>query len=99
MKETNYKIEGKAISYEVSNNGYSIYLDGVLWITQYDDYGKPMDFTKSYEENCIMQIEDMVASFENAKSKRDEVSEIKAQIEYIAMMSDVDLTEIAGGEE
>ena len=41
----------------------------------------------------------MFASFENAKSKRDEVSEIKAQIEYIAMMSDVDLTEIAGGEE
>ena len=40
----------------------------------------------------------MFASFENTKSKRDEVSEIKAQIEYLAMMADVDLTDI-GGEE
>ena len=99
MKETNYKIEGKSISYEVSNNGYSIYLDGVLWITQYDDYGKPMDFTKSYEENCIMQIEDMVSSFENTQNNHDDNSKMKAQIEYLAMMSDVDLTEIVGGEE
>ena len=99
MKETNYKIEGKAISYEVSDNGYSIYLDGVLWITQYDDCGKPIDSNKSYEENCIMQIEDIVSSFENAQTNHDDVSKMKAQIEYLAMMSDVDLTEIAGGEE
>ena len=99
MKETNYKIEGKTISYLIEPNGYSIYLDNQLWMEQHDDCSKLFKSDGTYEENCIMQIEDIVASFENSKSKRDEVSEIKAQIEYIAMMSDVDLTEIAGGEE
>lgn len=98
MKETNYKIDGKAISYLIEPNGYSIYLDNQLWMTQYDNCSKLFKADGTYEENCIMQIEDMVASFENAKSKRDEVSEMKSQIEYIAMMSDVDLTDI-GGEE
>lgn len=96
MKETNYKIDGKAISYLIEPNGYSIYLDNQLWMTQYDNCSKLFKADGTYEENCIMQIEDMVASFENAKSKRDEVSEMKSQIEYIAMMSDVDLTDIGG---
>ena len=98
MKETNYKIEGKTISYLIEPNGYSIYLDNQLWMTQHDDCSKLFKSDGTYEENCIMQIEDIVASFENSKSKRDDVSEIKAQIEYLAMMADVDLTDI-GGEE
>ena len=98
MKETNYKIDGKAISYLIEPNGYSIYLDNQLWMTQHDDCSKLFKSDGTYEENCIMQIEDIVASFENSKSKRDDVSEIKAQIEYLAMMADVDLTDI-GGEE
>lgn len=49
------------ISYEIVENGYKIYLNGVLWITQYEPYGKPMDSSKSYEENCILQIEELTA--------------------------------------
>lgn len=49
------------ISYKILDNGYEIYLDGVLWITQYEPYGHPMDSSKSYEENCLLQIEELTA--------------------------------------
>ena len=52
------------ISYKILDNGYEIYLDGKLWITQYEPYGKPMDKNKSYEENCLMQIEELTAPIE-----------------------------------
>lgn len=47
------------ISYKILDNGYEIYLDGVLWITQYEPYGHPMDSSKSFEENCLLQIEEL----------------------------------------
>ena len=52
------------ISYKILANGYEIYLDGVLWITQYEPYGHPMDKNKSYEENCLLQIEELTAPVE-----------------------------------
>ena len=47
------------ISYKILDNGYEIYLDGVLWITQYEPYAKLYDKNKSYEENCLRQIEEL----------------------------------------
>ena len=52
------------ISYKILDNGYEIYLDGVLWITQYEPYAHPYDKNKSYEENCLMQIEELTAPVE-----------------------------------
>ena len=52
------------ISYKILDNGYEIYLDGVLWITQYEPYAKPMDSSKSYEENCLLQIEELTTPVE-----------------------------------
>lgn len=54
---TNFKFNDKEISYNITNDGYDIYLDGELWIGQHGDLGKPIDSTKSYEENCLAQIE------------------------------------------
>lgn len=55
------------ISYEIVENGYKIYLDGELWITQLDEYSHPMDPEKSYEENCIMQLDELTAPVEDAE--------------------------------
>lgn len=99
MEEKIYEIDGRKITYNVTDDGYDIYLDGVIWITQHGDCGKPMNGSLSYEENCILQIEDIVKSNEAAKNPQDPMADVKAQIEYLAMMSDVDLAGITGGEE
>ena len=61
MIQTNKIYVGKPIAYEILDDGYMIYLDGKPWIKQRGDYGKPMDSSKSYEENCLLQIEDITA--------------------------------------
>lgn len=57
MKETNYVIDNKKVSYELFEDGYKIYLDGVAWIHQYEPYIP--DKKLSYEENAIAQIEEI----------------------------------------
>ena len=64
MITTDKTIDGKAVSYEIFDDGYDIYLDGSLWISQHEPYGHPMDASKSYEENCLLQIEELTAPVE-----------------------------------
>ena len=54
-------IENKAVSYEVTENGYNIYLGDALWITQYEPYIPNKEL--SYEENAIAQINEIVEGF------------------------------------
>lgn len=73
------------ISYEIVENGYKIYLDEQLWIEQLDEYSKPMDPSKTFEENCIMQLDDITASQLDPTLEQDK---IEAQVLYTAMMTD-----------
>ena len=59
MTNTDKTINGQAIAYKRFEDGYEIYLDGTLWIKQRGQYGKPVDSAKSYEENCLAQIEEI----------------------------------------
>lgn len=52
------------ITYKIEKNGYTIFLDGQPWITQYDEFSKPMDKTKTIKENCLMQIEELTRPVE-----------------------------------
>ena len=63
---TNKTINGQAIAYEILEDGYEIYLDGTLWIKQRWQYGKPVDSAKSYEENCLAQIDEITTVIEPA---------------------------------
>ena len=78
MKTTNYSIENKQISYEVTDNGYKIYLDGQLWIHQYEPYIPNPSI--SYEENAIAQMEELVAMHENAKNEQMEKEQLIEQV-------------------
>ena len=64
MKETNYSIDEKKVSYEVTENGYNIYLDEKIWITQYEPYIPYRDC--SYEESCLKQLEDICNPIEES---------------------------------
>jgi hypothetical protein len=59
MINTNKTFAGKSIAYEILEDGYMIYLDNKPWISQQGIYAKPMDKSKSYEENCLAQIEEL----------------------------------------
>ena len=63
MKTTDYTLDGKAVSYEITEDGYDIYLGGEKWISQHDNekgqFGKPKDRNLSYEENCLAQIKEI----------------------------------------
>ena len=78
MKETNYSIDNKQVSYEVIENGYKIYLDGQQWIHQYEPYIPNPSI--SYEENAIAQIEELVAMHENAKNEQIEKEQLIEQV-------------------
>ena len=64
MTNTDKTFAEQAISYEIFEDGYEIYLDGVLWIKQRGQYGKPIDKELSYEENCLAQIEEITTVIE-----------------------------------
>ena len=45
--------------YELFNDGYDIYKDNVLLISQREPYGKPIDNQLTFEENCLMQLKNI----------------------------------------
>lgn len=50
------------LSFKIVENGYEIYRNGNLWITQYGQYSHPYKGDGSYRENCILQLEDLTRS-------------------------------------
>ena len=68
MTTTNYSIDNKQVSYEVTNDGYKIFLDGQLWIHQYEPY--ILDPSKSYEENALAHIEEIYNEYQASLQKQ-----------------------------
>ena len=54
-------VNEQEISYEITDNGYNIFLGDALWITQYEPYIPKKEL--SYEENAIAQINEIVEGF------------------------------------
>ena len=78
-------------SYEIFDDGYDIFLNDKKIITQHEPFGKPCDVNKSYEENAIMQIEEIIND-EKQRKHNEMLSEInQANIDYLALMLDVEL--------
>ena len=86
-------------SYELFDDGYDIYEYDVLIITQHDPYGKPYDHKKSYEENCLTQLAYLSAEEHPPKPTDDPIAVNAANIDYIAMMTGIDLPNWEEGEE
>lgn len=77
MTNTNKTFAGKSISYQIFSDGYDIYLDGKPWISQREPYGKMYDKAKSYEENCLLQIEELTKEPE----PQDEIDVMLTELE------------------
>lgn len=68
----------KEYTYEVTENGYFIFINGEKVIHQYEPYIP--DKTKTYEENAEAQIEEMKQAEVQAQNAKTEIEEIKEQI-------------------
>ena len=47
------------LSFRIVDNGYEIYRNGNLWITQYDQYSRLYKEDGSYRDNCLIQLEEL----------------------------------------
>ena len=47
------------LSFRIVDNGYEIYRNGNLWITQYDQYSRLYKEDGSYRDNCLLQLEEL----------------------------------------
>ena len=82
------------LTYKIKENGYEIYKDGVLWISQYEPYIPNPNL--SYEENAIKQIEELnnnkaiVETIESRvvilEEQNNQQEEIIATLTYEVMM-------------
>lgn len=78
--KTDKKINEKPVSYKIKDNGYIIYLDGKPWISQLDEYGKPISESMSYEENCLAHIEELTRVEEGNKSLEERLEALEQKV-------------------
>lgn len=80
--------------YEIFDDGYDIYSNNILVITQHGPFGRPYDSSKSYEENCIMQLDDLTREPEPPKPgplppTPEEL--LRADVDFIALVEGLEL--------
>lgn len=59
MIDSGKTFNGKKVTYQIEANGYSMYLNGILWITQHAPYDRMFVANGTYEENAKAQIDEL----------------------------------------
>lgn len=80
MTNTTKTFDGKPISYEIVTDGYKIYLDEKLWIEQVGQYSKPIDSSKTFEENCLAQIDEITTVSQQEETIEQRVTQTESDI-------------------
>lgn len=74
------------IKYEILEDGYNIYRnengEDKIWISQRGDYSKPIDSQKSFEENCIAQLEQITAAVAPTEPEPT-IAELKTKVDTL----------------
>lgn len=68
------------VTYAIFKDGYDIYLNGSLWFTQREPYIP--DKTKTYEENAVLQIQELLNPPEDDIIPMDDVYTMLVDYEY-----------------
>lgn len=72
--------------YEIFDDGYEIYGKAIT-IAQHEPYARPYDRYKSYEENCMLQLEDLSTQ----PDPSTDAEKLRADLDYMSLMLDVPL--------
>lgn len=75
-------------SYEIFDDGYDIYKNDNVILTQRDPYGKVFIPDGTYEENAIKQLYELTHPAPIPPSQEEKN---RADIDYMALMLDIDL--------
>ena len=75
-----YKYGNSVLTYQVFDDGYDIFRDGNLWLTQREPYIPNRN--KSYEENAIAQIEELISSYDYSFSFEEDINSMLVEHEY-----------------
>ena len=78
----------KTYTYEITEDGYYILIDGNKVIHQYEPYIP--DKTKTYKENAEAQIEELKKADEQTKNEKTDIEQLKQDVTDIQLA----LTEI-----
>ena len=75
--------------YEIFDDGYDIYFQGVCTVTQRKPYDKVLLPGGTYEENAIAQLDGITSPQPKQPTPLDYQNQ--ADLEYLALMMDVEL--------
>lgn len=78
-------------SYKIVEDGYYIYSTDGIKISQRGLYAHPFKTDGTYEENAILQIENIIKTREDSKKDTSILEVNQANIDYLALMLDVEL--------
>ena len=73
------------LTYDILDNGYMIKLDDKNWIEQVGDNSKPMDSTKTFEENCLLHIEDLTKEIAEETPIEDRIEAVETVVNTLLM--------------
>ena len=73
------------LTYDILDNGYVIKLDDKNWIEQVGENSKPMDSSKSFEENCLLQIEDLTKEIAEKTPIEDRINAVETVVNTLLM--------------
>lgn len=83
--------EMQTYTYKIFEDGYDIYREGDLIITQRTPYDKLFLPDGTYEENAEAQIASLENSSEPTPAVPTEEEKLRADVDYLALIADVDL--------
>lgn len=82
----NEKIDYKGWKYQIFSDGYELWGDNNVYITQHAPYDKNYVPDGSYEDNAKAQIDELTQP-----AMPTDTEKMRADIDYIAMEMDIDL--------
>ena len=92
MIKTDYKIDGKEISYEVTDDGYDIFLDYKPWISQREPFIPYPSLGN--EGSCIKQIEQLAGIKSGSETTEERLQVLENENKRLGNVLDDVLTNI-----
>ena len=73
---TDKTLNGKILGYEIISNGYKLFLDGIVFISQPEPFANLFVANGSYEENALAQIDSIASGEKNQATLQEQIDEL-----------------------
>ena len=73
---TDKTLNGKVLGYEVISNGYKLFQNGIVFISQPEPFSNLFVANGSYEENALAQIDSIAEGEKNQATLQERIDEL-----------------------